>query len=136
MPKSKKPPQTILVVDDDEAILSFLSRLLSSKYTVLVAPSGEDALRQSREHKGTLHLLLSNVQMPGISGVELATQLNLERPEMQVMLMSGYASGMLVLNTGWHFLHKPFIPSQLLDLISSILNQPSLADAPDIDEQR
>ena len=136
MPKSKNTPQTILVVDDDEAIRSFLSRLLRGKYTVLLASSGEDALRQSREHKGTIHLLLSNVQMPGISGVELATQLNLDRPDMQVMLMSGYASGMLVLNTGWRFLHKPFIPSQLLDLISSVLTQPSLADTPDVDEQR
>ena len=104
-------------------------------YRVLVAESGEDALQKSREYRGTIHLLLSNVQMPGITGIELGTKLNLERPDLRVMLMSGYASGMLILNDGWHFLHKPFLPTQLLDLISGVLKPtPEPKIAPDLDE--
>ena len=74
--------------------------------------------------------------MPRMNGLELGTKISAERPDMRVMLMSGYASGMLVLNEGWHFLHKPFIPSQLRDLVSSLLMQPSATSKPDINEHR
>jgi DNA-binding NtrC family response regulator len=128
-------PKTILVVDDDESIRKFVSRILSQhSYNLLVAASGEDALRQSREYKGVIHLLLSNIQMPGITGIELGAQINVERPEVRVMLMSGYTSGMLVLNDAWHFLHKPFIPSQLLTLISKILSESFPNEEPGFNE--
>ena len=51
--------------------------------------------------------------MEGMSGVELATKMTCERPQLKVLLMSGFTEGMLVLNEGWHFLAKPFINSQL-----------------------
>jgi FixJ family two-component response regulator len=59
--------------------------------------------------------------MPGMSGVEVATQMTSKRPELKVLLMSGFTDGMLVLNEGWHFLSKPFIPSQLLALIADLI---------------
>jgi FixJ family two-component response regulator len=60
--------------------------------------------------------------MPSITGIDLATLLCKARPEMKVLLMSGYASGMLVLNEGWHFLPKPFISSQLRAIVTTLLH--------------
>jgi len=57
-----------------------------------------------------------------MSGIDLATKLTLERPKIQVLLMSGFNGGMLVLNEGWHFLAKPFIPSQLRALIAGLIS--------------
>ena len=104
-------PKTVLVVDDDAAILSFVSRLLTqSKYNVLTATDGAEALQLSREYKPDIHLLLSDFQMPIMGGVDLATKLVLERPLVKVLMMSGFTEGMLVLNDGWHFLSKPSFP--------------------------
>jgi DNA-binding NtrC family response regulator len=60
--------------------------------------------------------------MPGVSGIELATRMTLERPKLKVLLMSGFTEGMLVLNEGWHFLAKPFINSQLRALIVGLVS--------------
>jgi DNA-binding NtrC family response regulator len=60
--------------------------------------------------------------MAGMTGIELATQITAQRTEIKVLLMSGYPAGMLVLNDGWHFLPKPFIPSQLIALIASLIS--------------
>jgi DNA-binding NtrC family response regulator len=71
----------------------------------------------------TIHLLLSDVMMPDMGGPDLAAKLKLRRPEMRVMLMSGYADGaMLVLNHGWHFIRKPFLPAALLGKVTEILH--------------
>ena len=59
--------------------------------------------------------------MPALSGIDLANQITHDRPEIKVLLMSGFPEGMLVLNEGWHFLAKPFIPSQLLTLVSRLI---------------
>ncbi len=116
-------PRTILIVDDESSIRTFVTTVLSQfSYNLLTADSGDEALRCSREYDGPIDLLLSDVQMPGITGMELATKIQNERREIRVMLMSGYASGMLVLNDGWHFLHKPFVATQLLALVSGVLN--------------
>ena len=61
--------------------------------------------------------------MPVMSGMDLATEISLERTEIKVLLMSGFTGGMLVLNEGWHFLAKPFIPSQLRALIAGLICQ-------------
>jgi len=129
--------KTILIVDDDQAIRRFVSSILTqSGYQVIVAESAEDALQQSRAHQGTIHLLLSNIQMPGITGIELSTTLTVERPDLRVLLMSGFASGMLVLNEGWHFLHKPFIPSQLRDLVTGVLAPAAPTVDPNLNEHQ
>jgi CheY-like chemotaxis protein len=114
--------KTILVVDDDPNILKFVSSLLvDSDYHVLTASSGGAALQQSKDYKGEIHLLLSDFQMPVMSGIELATQMSLDRPQLKVLMMSGFTGGMLVLNEGWHFLAKPFVPSQLRALILGLV---------------
>lgn len=114
--------RAILVVDDDPATLNFVSELLlDAGYHVLTASSGAAALQQSQHYEGEIHLLLSDFQMPAMSGIELATRMGVDRPQLKVLLMSGFTSGMLVLNEGWHFLAKPFIPSQLRALILGLI---------------
>jgi two-component system, cell cycle sensor histidine kinase and response regulator CckA len=114
--------KTILVVDDDPRILSVVLALLAkSEYNVLSAVSGLTGLQQSRDFPGEIHLLLSDFQMPGMSGIDLATAMTTQRPELKVLLMSGFDGGMLVLNEGWHFLAKPFIASQLRALITGLV---------------
>jgi DNA-binding response OmpR family regulator len=114
--------RTILVVDDDPGILEFVSGLLvRGNYHVLTASSGAAALQQSRNYKGEIDLLLSDFQMPVMSGIELATKMCVDRPQLKVLMMSGFTGGMLVLNEGWHFLAKPFVPSQLLALILGLV---------------
>lgn len=56
-----------------------------------------------------------------MSGIQLATEMTTSRPNLKVLLMSGFTEGMLVLNEGWHFLAKPFIPSQLRALVTGLL---------------
>jgi two-component system cell cycle sensor histidine kinase/response regulator CckA len=114
--------KTILVVDDDPGVLAVVSALLvAGNYNVLTAHSGKDALQQSSHRKGAIHLLLSDFQMPGMSGIELATELTVHRPDVKVLLMSGFTGGMLVLNEGWHFLPKPFVASQLRALVIGLV---------------
>ena len=63
--------------------------------------------------------------MPGKSGVVLATEMTREGPNLKILLMSGFDDGMLVLNEGWHFLAKPFVPSQLRALILGLISPES-----------
>jgi DNA-binding NtrC family response regulator len=119
-------PHTILVVDDQSSIVTLVAAVLRrAGYTVLTAATGEEAIEVFRGHDAKIDLLLSNIQMPGITGIELGTKMVLERPDTKVMLMSGFNAGMLVLHDGWHFLPKPFMPGQLLSLVSLVLAKPS-----------
>jgi DNA-binding NtrC family response regulator len=117
-----EPQKTVLIVDDDAMVLSFVAETLADKYHVLTATSGEEALERSNDFKNEIHLLLSDFQMKGMTGIELATQLTAQRPTIKVLLMSGYSGGMLVPNEGWHFLPKPFIPSQLRVLVAGLIS--------------
>ena len=115
--------KTLLVVDDNPENLQFVSKLLTcSDFNVVTAANGQDALQQARAYISEIDLLLTDFEMPGMSGIDLATKLTIERPKIQVLLMSGFNGGMLVLNEGWHFLAKPFIPSQLRALIVGLVS--------------
>jgi DNA-binding NtrC family response regulator len=122
-PPPGKDQKTVLVVDGDPDVLRFVSEVLvDGNYNVLTARSGSLALERSRDFKSDIHLLLSEFQMTGMNGMDLATQMSRDRPQLQVLLMSGFPDGMLVLNEGWHFLAKPFIPSQLRTLIKGLVS--------------
>jgi DNA-binding response OmpR family regulator len=133
------PPETktILFAEDEEAIRGFVLPLLRQNgYEVILAEDGMDALRKARQHTGQIHLLLSNVQMPGMTGIELATQLQIESPNTAVLLISGTASGMIVLDTGWDFLPKPFLPRMLVEKIESILDRRTIENIGECRPQR
>ena len=123
--EAEKRAWIILVADDQPVILQYVSTVLEkSGYTVLTAPTGEEALLKSRAFDGEIDLLLSNIQMPGMTGMDLGTSIIQERPNIKVVIMAGFRSGMLVLDHSWHFLQKPFIPSQLREIIAGMLLLP------------
>lgn len=115
---------TILVVDDDAAVLHLVQRILEGgNYEVICVSSAEEGIRIATEFPRSIHLLLADVVMPEMVGPDLAARLKVQRPDMRVMLMSGYPHGArLVLNYGWHFLRKPFVPKAFLEAIQAVLN--------------
>ena len=119
----KATPQTILVVEDHPLLLGMVKEILEdADFTVLAASSAKKAIRIEAEFSGVINLLLSDVMMPGMSGPDLAKILKKQRPEMRIILMSAYPDGaLLVLNYGWHFIQKPFMPQALVGRIKHVL---------------
>jgi len=119
-----KKLETILVVDDDEAVLAVVVAILKrAKFQVISADSGVNAIKLAKETKGTIDLLLSDVDMVPLSGPDLGEKLKKVRPDMHVMLMSGGAKGsLLVLNYGWAFIQKPFVPAKLVEMVTDVLH--------------
>lgn len=118
----------ILLVEDDPAVRMVAERALARYgYDVLPASGGEEALRLAREHKDSIRLLLTDIMMPGMNGVEVAAGVSRILPSIQVFYMSGYADQDLVrqglLKPGTHFLQKPFTPRELADRVGEILAQ-------------
>jgi DNA-binding response OmpR family regulator len=121
---SSNSDKTILFADDDRQLQKLLAALLHRYgYTVIVARDGNEALQKAREFDGTIDLLLSDVDMPGMTGIEVATQLNHERPDTKILLISGLNTGIPVLNSGWSFLPKPFLPEMLKNRIQDALSE-------------
>lgn len=118
--------ETILVVDDNEAVLRTVVAILErANFRVLSAGCGANAVNLATQTEGKIHLLLSDVDMPEMSGPNLGQALKKTRPEMHVMLMSGGANGnLLVLNYGWAFIQKPFVPVKLVQMIMAVLHSP------------
>lgn len=111
--RSPKGTETILTVEDDEILRNVVVKSLSRVgYRVLTAANGEEALRICLEHREPIHLLLTDMIMPGISGKALAGKAKELRPDLKVLFMSGYAdSGIVengVLEKGTAFIQKPF----------------------------
>jgi CheY-like chemotaxis protein len=119
--------ETVLLVEDEEIVRSMTREILQeSGYQVLSAEHAEDALQVVGEHSGPIHLLLSDVVMPGLSGRELAEQLAPLRKEMKVLYMSGYTDDAIVhhgvLEEGTAFIEKPFTPLTLSRKVREVLN--------------
>ncbi len=120
--------KSVLVVEDDASVRTLAARILEGRgYTVLAARNGHEAIRISSEHEGDLHLLLSDVIMPGMSGKELADILTRSRPEMRILFMSGYTDDVIasqgVLDEGVKLVQKPFEASDLLLAIEEALGR-------------
>ena len=117
---------TILLVEDDESMRGLARELLDNGgYTVLEAENGDQALELAKRFQGTIHLLLSDVVMPGMSGPDLAAVLARSRPEMRAVFMSGYmghgAGRRGLLESGLEILQKPFTRASLLRHVSGAL---------------
>jgi two-component system cell cycle sensor histidine kinase/response regulator CckA len=100
----------VLLVEDEVSVrLASGQFLTQSGYKVLEASDGENAMRVSREHAGPIHLMITDVVMPGMGGARLAERLAEERPEMAVLFVSGYAENtVLQPEATSRFLQKPF----------------------------
>src|SRR5689334_5450220 len=116
--------ETILVVDDDPRVRSVVVAILkNANFVVLSADSGEAAIKLAEKTKQRIDLLLSDVDMPGLTGPALGETLKTARPEMHVMLMSGQQDGnLLVLNYGWAFIRKPFVGTKLVQMVTDVLH--------------
>jgi DNA-binding NtrC family response regulator len=120
----QKTLETILVVDDSEEVLKVVVRTLrDANFHVLSAGNGPEAVKLAAETDGKIHLVLSDVDMPEMSGPDLGQLLKQARPDIHVMLMSGGADGnLLVLNYGWAFIQKPFVPKKLVEMVTDVLH--------------
>ena len=125
--------ETILVVDDTPLVLSSVSLILKNAgFTVLSASSPEEAMQISLDFAGTIHLLLTDVMMPRMSGPDLAKKLVKERTSLRVMMMTGYTGGdLLVLNYGWQLITKPFVPMLLREKVDDVLHSPDRSQGTD-----
>jgi signal transduction histidine kinase len=118
--------ETVLLAEDDVQVRGMVRDILRAKgYNVLESQSSEDALAISEKHGGAIHLLLTDVIMPKMNGRELAAKLNLRRPAMRVLYMSGYTENVIihhnVLDAGLNLLQKPFTPDGLLRKVREVL---------------
>jgi PAS domain S-box-containing protein len=119
--------ETILVVDDEPALLRIATRVLGSAgYTVLGAASGAEALLLCERHAGAIHLAVSDVIMPGMSGVAFAERLRRARPETKILYMSGYTADALGPDHGitdsTQLLSKPFTSDELRRRVREVLS--------------
>lgn len=119
--------ETILVAEDEPLVRELIREVLQRKgYTVLEASNGVDALEAARRHSGPIHLLVTDVVMPLMSGTDLAAQLRRERPGTKVLFMSGHTSragrSLALLESSAMFLAKPFAPEALAAQVRLILD--------------
>ena len=122
-----RPAVTVLLVEDEPAVMRLTRRMLEKLgYTVLAAESGGEALRLSAAHAEPIHLLISDVIMPGMRGRDLADQLRAARPTLQVLFMSGYTADVLapqgVLAADIAFLQKPFTFDELAARVRALVD--------------
>ncbi len=126
----RKNTETILIVEDEPSLLRIAKRVLSSVgYAVSVASSATEALARYEEDKEAFDLLLSDIIMPGMNGVELARHLRKTCASMRVLFMSGYSADALALRglteEPLHLLVKPFTAEQLRAKVREVLDEPA-----------
>src|SRR5208283_17886 len=109
--------KTILVVNETDKMPSVVVEILeTANFAVLQANGGYNALGLAASYLGRIDLLLSDLNMPGMSGPDLGAAMRECRPEMHVMFMTPFPDGeLLVLNYGWAFIDKPFVRVKLLE---------------------
>jgi two-component system, cell cycle sensor histidine kinase and response regulator CckA len=129
LPAAGKGSETILLVEDEEAVRELAKRILAAKgYSVVAAKSTKEAEQFAEKHGGKIHLLLTDIIMPGTSGRELAQRITARHPRTRVLYMSGYTDNVLaqggVLEAGLSFLQKPFTPGALVQKVRDVLDSP------------
>ncbi len=119
--------ETILLVEDEDTVRDLARDVLGARgYTVVEARDAAEALELCERHRGQIHLLLTDVVMPGITGRDLADRLAVLRPAIKVLYMSGYTDNAVVhhgvLDPGTEFLQKPFTPGVLAQKVREVLD--------------
>lgn len=122
--------ETILVVEDEEPVLAMVQEVLKQAgYQLLTARDGLDALDRVQNFKGPIHLLLTDVVMPNLSGKDLSAEIKKRHPETRICFMSGYTDNAIVhhgiLDENINFIQKPFSPTALLRKVREVLDLPA-----------
>jgi DNA-binding response OmpR family regulator len=120
--------ETILIVEDDKEVRNLTVRILRKQgYTVLDGSFGDEAFNVCRQHKGPIHLLVTDVVMPGMDGRTLSECLSQLHPEMKVLYMSGYTDDAIVrrgvMAKGMNYLQKPFTVNGLAKKVREVLDR-------------
>ncbi|HMR65402.1 MAG TPA: response regulator [Anaerolineae bacterium] len=119
--------ETVLLVEDDTQVRTLVRGALQKwGYHLLEAPNGDEALRLAQDHADYIHLLLTDVIMPGMNGFSLATRLTQLHPELKVLFMSGYTESTLIKYNGVthnaNLLNKPFSSTELAHKVRAVLD--------------
>lgn len=119
--------ETILLAEDEESVRLVIRRFLENLgYTILVAGEAESALRLAVEHPGEIHLVISNVIMPGMNGYDLVQRLSTLRPAIKRLFVSGFPADVIakqgIVADGVYFLHKPFTRDDLARRVRQVLD--------------
>ena len=127
LPHPSPGTETVLLAEDEEVVRRLAREILSGNgYKVLEAGNGREALLLSEAHRGEIHLLLTDVMMPKMSGRELGERIRLQRPDLRILYMSGYTDDAIlrdgVLEDGIPFLQKPFTPEGLARKVREVLD--------------
>ncbi len=126
-PRTLAGTETVLLVEDEESVRRVVNRALTSRgYTVLTALEGAEAISIVESHPGPIHLLLTDVVMPGMDGREVAELVEQRQPGIKVLYSSGYTDD-AVLRHGLkhsdiHFLQKPYTMDELLRMVRSVID--------------
>jgi hypothetical protein len=123
LPTERRAPrgtETILLVEDDDPVRRVVATMLKRHgYQVLAPASSQEALVAADQHRGEIHLLITDIMMPGMNGRKTAECLTERRPDMKVLYVSGYGDAKT--QTDVHFLQKPFSTEELATKIREIL---------------
>jgi len=119
--------EVVLVVEDEDAVRKLICGILKRQgYRILQAGNGGEALLVCEQHPEKINLMISDITMPGMTGVDLASRLSVIRPDMKVLLMSGYSESAAVrqglLTRDVPFLEKPFVPQTLARKVREALD--------------
>ena len=132
LPVAKKMTgtETILLVEDEEALRKVgIRSLTGAGYTVLPASDATEAIRISGQFDKEIHLLLTDVILPGMNGTALAREIQEKHPKIRVLFMSGYTQDTIahhgILDAGTNFLPKPFMSADLRKKVREVLDKPS-----------
>jgi CheY-like chemotaxis protein len=128
-PAMVRGTETVLLVEDEDQVRIVAREILTRNgYKVLDARNAGEALLLCEQHAGTIHLLLSDVVMPQMSGPALAKRLAVVRPDMRILCMSGYTDDSIarhgVLEARFTFLQKPITPETLMRKVREVLDAP------------
>jgi len=119
--RPSNPDQKVILIAEDDVVVRNIARIVleAAGYFVLSANDGADALNISRQYPGTIHALLSDVQMPNIDGLQLRAQILSERPETRVLFLSAQLESSA---ENIPILRKPFSPAVLRERMRQLLH--------------
>jgi two-component system, cell cycle sensor histidine kinase and response regulator CckA len=127
-PRKSKGTETILIADDEDGVRKLVHAVLATNgYNVLEASDGKEALGIFEQHRSQISLVVTDIVMPQMTGLELGERLNALDPQLRILYISGYRDSPIGASgddRDRSFLHKPFTPDALLSRVRDLLDQP------------